>query len=227
MGVYAFVLFLYLIYPSCKMIAIKHITLAYDDSTVLQDFSLRVETGESVCLTGGSGCGKTSLLRAVLGFVPLSAGEIEVDGISLTSHTVENIRKRVAWMPQELALPAEWVSEMVRIPFDLRVNRERGFDKSRLLTYFEELGLDASLYDKRVNEISGGQRQRIMLAVAALLHKPLLMVDEPTSALDAESVARVVAFFRKLCREEGMTVLAVSHDPHFAEGCDRIIRMNA
>jgi polar amino acid transport system ATP-binding protein/putative ABC transport system ATP-binding protein len=208
------------------MIAINHITLTYDQGpTVLRDFSLRVASGESVCLTGGSGCGKTSLLQAVLGFVPLTEGSIVVDGVELTAHTAETIRRKVAWIPQELALPAEWVSEMVRMPFELRVNRAVGFDKTLLMTHFATLGLDEELYHKRVNEVSGGQRQRIMLAVAALLHKPLLMVDEPTSALDPESVDRVVGFLDTLCRQEGTTILAVSHDRKFAEGCHRIIHI--
>jgi polar amino acid transport system ATP-binding protein/putative ABC transport system ATP-binding protein len=208
------------------MIAIKDITLTYDRNlTVLSHFSLHVASGESVCLMGGSGCGKTSLLKAVLGFVPLDGGSIEVDGTALDVHTVEHIRRRVAWIPQELALPAEWVSEMVRMPFELKVNRPTGFDKRRLMDHFAELGLEEELYGKRVNEISGGQRQRIMLAVAALLHKPLMMVDEPTSALDAESTARVVRFLRRRCEEEGMTMLAVSHDRRFAEGCHRIVEL--
>ncbi len=208
------------------MIAIDHITVTYEKGPmVLKDFSLHVASGESVCLTGASGCGKTSLLKAVLGFVPLAEGRITVDGVELTAHTVEAIRRKVAWIPQELALPAEWVSEMVKIPFELRVNRQMGFDKALLMSHFAALGLDEDLYDKRVNEISGGQRQRIMLAVAALLHKPLLMVDEPTSALDAESVGRVTAFFRALCQQEGATILSVSHDRHFAEACHRIVNI--
>jgi polar amino acid transport system ATP-binding protein/putative ABC transport system ATP-binding protein len=207
------------------MIDIDHITLNYEpDRDVLRDFSLHVAPGESVCLTGGSGCGKTSLLRAVLGFVPVAGGSIRVDGVTLSPHTVEAIRRKVAWVPQELSLPAEWVSEMVRIPFELRANREAGFDADRLMQHFAALGLEASLYDKRVSEVSGGQRQRIMLAVAALLGKPLLLVDEPTSALDPASTERVVAFFRSQCKA-GVTLLAVSHDRRFAEGCTRVVSL--
>jgi ABC-type multidrug transport system ATPase subunit len=207
------------------MLDINRITLEYEaDRTVLRGYSLHVARGESVCLMGGSGCGKTSLLRAVLGFVPLREGHIEVDGQTLTVHTVEAIRRKVAWIPQELALPVEWVSQMVRMPFELRVNHSVGFDRTRLMACWDELGLAPELYDKRVSEISGGQRQRIMLAAMALLRKPLLLVDEPTSALDAESVGRVSAFFQRLCRE-GATILAVSHDRRFAEGCHRIVEL--
>ena len=98
---------------------------------------------------------------------------------------------------------------------ELKANREAGFNKERLMDYFVSLGLEEKLYDKRVNEVSGGQRQRIMLAVTALLDKPLLVVDEPTSALDPESCLRVINFFKSLC-SIGMTILSVSHDKQFA-----------
>lgn len=113
---------------------------------------------------------------------------------------------------------------MVRIPFELKANREAGFSKERLMDYFVSLGLEEKLYDKRVNEVSGGQRQRIMLAVTALLDKPLLVVDEPTSALDPESCLRVINFFKSLC-SKGMTILSVSHDKQFAAGCDKVFTL--
>ena len=81
----------------------------------------------------------------------------------------------------------EWVKEMVALPFDLKINRSAPFSEERLYDYFDELGLEHDLYAKRVNEVSGGQRQRIMLAVAAMLNKPLIIIDEPTSALDTGS----------------------------------------
>ena len=89
---------------------------------------------------------------------------------------------------------------------------------------FDELGLEHELYFKRVNEVSGGQRQRIMLAVAALLNKPLIVIDEPTSALDTGSTDKVLAFFRRQA-EKGAAVFAVSHDKDFASGCHYLIEL--
>ena len=111
--------------------------------------------------------------------------------------TIDIIRRQIAWIPQELALPFEWVKEMVALPFDLKINRSVPFSEERLYEYFDDLGLEHDLYTKRVNEVSGGQRQRIMLAVAAMLNKPLIIIDEPTSALDAGSTDKVLAFFRR------------------------------
>lgn len=98
------------------------------------------------------------------------------------------------------------------------------FSEERLFACFDELGLEHELYTKRVNEVSGGQRQRIMLAVAAMLNKPLIIIDEPTSALDADSTGRVLSFFRRQA-ERGTAVLAVSHDKDFASGCHYLIEL--
>ena len=106
----------------------------------------------------------------------------------------------------------------------LKVNRSVPFSEERLFTCFDELGLEHELYTKRVNEVSGGQRQRIMLAVAAMLNKPLIIIDEPTSALDAGSTGKVLSFFRRQA-ERGTAVLAVSHDKDFASGCHYLIEL--
>ena len=132
----------------------------------------------------------------MLGFVPLKEGTIKVGDTLLDKSTIDIVRRQIAWIPQELALPFEWVKEMVALPFDLKINRSAPFSEERLYDYFDELGLEHDLYAKRVNEVSGGQRQRIMLAVAAMLNKPLIIIDEPTSALDAGSSDYVLAFFR-------------------------------
>lgn len=211
------------------MIEIDNASIAYGQQVLFAGLSFQVEKGKMACITGESGTGKTSLLNAVMGFVPLSEGRIIVDGTALTPDTVGALRSRIAWVPQELALPAEWVSEMVSIPFELRQNKRRcaAGDKNcslkePLMECFAALGLEPELYDKRVNEISGGQRQRIMIAVASLLNKDILIMDEPTSALDPASIDRVIDYLHRL-QLKGMTVLAVSHDSHFITACDTIL----
>lgn len=206
------------------MLQIENASIAYGDRVLFSGFNLELHGGEMASISGPSGCGKTSLLNAVLGFIPLREGRITVNGILLGKSTIDHIRKHTAWIPQELALPSEWVKEMVKIPFELKANRVAPFSEERLLTCFEELGLERGLYEKRVNEISGGQRQRMMIAVAALMNKPLMVVDEPTSALDAEATGKVLAFLHRQT-EKGSAVLAVSHDEAFTSGCQKQIVM--
>ncbi len=206
------------------MLHINNACIAFGKEVLFSGFTMRLGKGETACIVGESGCGKTSLLNAVMGFVPLTEGTITVGGTLLDKTTVDIIRRQIAWIPQELALPFEWVKEMAALPFRLKVNRDVPFSEERLFRYFDELGLEQELYHKRVNEVSGGQRQRIMLAVAAMLDKPLIVIDEPTSALDAGSTDRVLSFFRRQA-ERGAAVLAVSHDKDFAAGCHYLIEL--
>lgn len=211
------------------MIEIDNVSIAFGQQVLFAGLSFRVDKGKMTCITGESGTGKSSLLNAVMGFVPLLEGRIRVNGVTLLPDTVDDLRSRIAWVPQELALPAEWVSEMVAIPFELKHNRRKCAPsgggcllKERLMVCFEALGLEPELYDKRVSEISGGQRQRIMIAVASLLNKEVLIMDEPTSALDPSSIERVISYLCRL-QQQGVTILAVSHDSRFISACDAII----
>ena len=206
------------------MLHINNACIAFGTEDLFSGFEMKLEKGETACIVGQSGCGKTSLLNAVMGFVPLYEGTIKVGGTLLDKSTIDLVRRQIAWIPQELALPFEWVKEMVSLPFELKVNRSVPFSEERLFMCFDELGLEHELYFKRVNEVSGGQRQRIMLAVAALLNKPLIVIDEPTSALDTGSTDKVLAFFRRQA-EKGAAVLAVSHDKDFASGCHYLIEL--
>lgn len=206
------------------MLYVNNACIAFGTEVLFSGFNMHLEKGKTACIVGQSGCGKTSLLNAIMGFVPLKEGIIKVDNIVLDKSTIDMIRRHIAWIPQELSLPFEWVKEMVFLPFELKVNRSVPFSEERLFGYFDELGLEHDLYFKRVNEVSGGQRQRIMLAVAAMLNKPLIIIDEPTSALDAGSTDKVLAFFKKQA-EKGAAVLAVSHDKDFASGCHYLIEL--
>ena len=206
------------------MLHINNACIAFGTEVLFSGFEMKLEKGETACIVGQSGCGKTSLLNAVMGFVPLYEGTIKVGGTLLDKSTIDLVRRQIAWIPQELALPFEWVKEMVSLPFELKVNRSVPFSEERLFMCLDELGLEHELYFKRVNEVSGGQRQRIMLAVAALLNKPLIVIDEPTSALDTGSTDKVLAFFRRQA-EKGAAVLAVSHDKDFASGCHYLIEL--
>ncbi len=203
-----------------NILKIENATLAYDDNELFSSFNLSINKGEIVCVLGESGRGKTSLLNAVLGFVLLKKGKITVNQIELSKDTISMIRRQIAWVPQELALPSVWVEDMIKLPFKLRNNQHITYSKENVLSSFEELGLSADLYTRKVSEISGGQRQRIMIAISVLLKRPLLVVDEPTSALDAESSLRVFNYLRKYANE-GHAILSVSHDLDFSSRCDK------
>ena len=208
------------------MLQIDNACIAFGEDILFSEFCMRLNKGETACIAGQSGRGKTSLLNAIMGFVPLRKGKIKVGGILLEPTTIDAIRRHIAWIPQELALPSEWVKEMISLPFALKANRHISFSKEKLFTCFDELGLDKELYQKRVGEISGGQRQRIMIAVAAMLEKPLIIVDEPTSALDPELTGEILKVIKDLAQEH-ITMVIVTHEMNFARDIsDRIIFMD-
>lgn len=190
------------------------------EQQLLGGLSFSAEDGQVVCITGDSGCGKTSLLRAILGFIPLQEGHISVDGELLTPAAAGEFRKYIAYVPQDLAMPMETVGEMVRMPFALKANLATPFSKARLMEEWQKLDLAPELYDKKVSELSGGQRQRIIISTLGLLKKTIVLADEPTSALDAHTTALVLAYFKALAAG-GATVITVSHDPAFIDGCDK------
>ena len=206
------------------MIEFNNITFIYDNKPLMQHFSCCISSGEKVVLYGPSGHGKSTLLASVAGFVLPDEGSIRINGKILDSVAIQQIRRITAWLPQEFTLPFETVEELIAAPFRLKINQPSRPTKETVLNHFARLGLEPELYGKRSIEISGGQRQRIMLAVAALLNKPLIVIDEPTSALDTGSTDKVLAFFRRQA-EKGAAVLAVSHDKDFASGCHYLIEL--
>lgn len=131
----------------------------------------------------------------------------------------------MSYIPQELALPSEWVRDMVRLPFGLKANRDVTFSKDKLMEEWGRLGLAQELYDKKVTELSGGERQRVMLSVAGMLGRPILLADEPTSALDAGSSDLVAEY---LCGQasRGCTVVVVTHDVRLADCCDMTVNLS-
>ena len=206
------------------MLHADNITIQYGDEHVLDSFSCNIGRGAFACVTGASGCGKTSLLKAFLGMAPLCRGTIRIDEHVLDEHSCNAIRKKVAYLPQDLALPYDTVAEAaVHI---LKIGNMRFDQSARLLLVanLQRLGLDAELLDKRLCEISGGQRQRLMLAVLALLNRELWLLDEPTAALDIASRDYVIDFLLEQQRQ-GKTIVAVSHDMWFASQCSVIIRL--
>lgn len=202
------------------MLEIKNVKIKFGDKTLLGGLSLSAEDGQVVCISGDSGCGKTSLLRAILGFLPLEEGHVSIDGELLTPAAAGEFRKFMAYVPQDLAMPMETVEEMVKMPFALKANISTPFSKKSLMEEWQKLDLDSELYDKKVSELSGGQRQRIIISTLGLLQKPIVLADEPTSALDAHTTALVLNYLKALA-SKGATVITVSHDPAFANGCDK------
>jgi len=207
------------------MLKIKDLHIKYDnEKEVVNGLSFAVADGEVVCLCGGSGCGKTSILKAILGYVDYT-GDILLDNTRMTDENTNELRTHMAYVPQEFVMPLETVRDMVQAVMDLDANTACRPSETSLQEEWKQLGLAPHLLQKQSRELSGGQRQRVMLSVSGLLGRRLLLVDEPTSALDADNTRIVAEYIIRLARRDKMAVLAVSHSEVFASMCDRIIEL--
>ena len=184
-------------------------SVAYDGTRVLSDISLDVARGELVALLGSSGCGKTTLLRSIAGFVTPQAGRIRVDGHDITSLPPE--KRGTAMMFQSYAL---WPHMTVagNIGYGLKMRRASKDAIARrvgeMLTLLQMQGFGA----RPVTQLSGGQRQRVALGRALAVDPKLLLLDEPMSNLDYKVRIELRHELRALQKRIGITAVYVTHD---------------
>ncbi|MEO8738614.1 MAG: ABC transporter ATP-binding protein [Casimicrobiaceae bacterium] len=190
-------------------LSIEALTVSYGSTRILDRVSLDVERGEMVALLGSSGCGKTTLLRSIAGFVLPDSGTISVDGKDITQLPPE--ARETAMMFQSYAL---WphMSVAGNIAYGLRM---RGWKKDAMATRVEEmlklLQLDG-FGPRPVTQLSGGQRQRVALGRALAIDPHLLLLDEPMSNLDYKVRIELRHELRALQKRIGITAVYVTHD---------------
>ena len=190
-------------------LSIESLSVSYGGTRVLDRVSLGVERGEMIALLGSSGCGKTTLLRSIAGFVIPDEGTIRVGGDDITRLPPE--KRETAMMFQSYAL---WPHMTVagNIAYGLRM---RGWKSDRIATRVADmlklLQLDG-FTERRVTQLSGGQRQRVALGRALAVDPHLLLLDEPMSNLDYKVRVELRHELRALQRRIGITAVYVTHD---------------
>ncbi|NOZ36384.1 MAG: ATP-binding cassette domain-containing protein [Chlorobi bacterium] len=204
------------------MIEISHLNLYFSNENIFNNFSLFIKRGEKIALTGESGKGKTTLLNLLAGFIPDYKGIVNVFGKSLNAENVSEIRKDIAWLPQDTSLAVKTVKELFYAPFEFEANKKMKPENNKLTEIFKEFELSEKLLDKKINEISGGQKQRIMLASCFLLKKSLLLIDEPTSALDEKVKKKITDY---ILNQKNLTVVAATHDDYWIKKSDKIVEL--
>ncbi|UVK42066.1 ABC transporter ATP-binding protein [Mesorhizobium sp. AR07] len=201
------------------------ISAGYGASPVLNGIDLAIAKGEFVALLGASGCGKTTLLRAIAGFVSPSAGAIKVAGRDVTRLPPD--KRGMALVFQSYALwPHMTVAQ--NIGYGLKLKRHARSEIARRVGEMEKLlGLDG-LGDRKPAQLSGGQRQRVALGRALAIDPEILLLDEPLSNLDARIRLTVRHEIRALQKRLGITAVHVTHDREEAMVmADRIVILDA
>ena len=194
--------------------------------TILDNVSFDIEPGEAVAIVGASGSGKTTLLGLLAGLDLPTAGQVLIDGVDLARLDEDGraaLRRRtVGFVFQSFQLlPALSALENVMLPLELAY-AEDAEARAREILVRVGLGERLNHYPKH---LSGGEQQRVALARAFVVRPKLLLADEPTGSLDATSGAQIIELLFTLNREQGTTLVLVTHDEALAARCTRVVRL--
>ena len=212
------------------MIELKHITKIYnpgkEDLCVLEDVSLHIARGKFTVLLGPSGSGKSTLLNLIAMLDVPTSGEIWVDGKNITALKSESSRSKLRLTKMGFVfqfdglLPEFSLLENVELPARM-LGKQNPKKAQKLL---ERFGLGAMI-NKLPADLSGGEKQRASIARALRNNPVLLLADEPTGNLDAQRKVQVFEDFARMSRQEGLTILMVTHDGHAADFADAVFTL--
>ncbi len=191
------------------LLTCRNLTLGYEGLTVVEDLSFAVEAGDYLCIVGENGSGKSTLMKAILHLHAPLGGTIETgDGLKPTE---------IGYLPQQTAAEKDFPASVREVVISGCLNRSglRPFytkaQKETAQQWLEKLDM-ASLKKRSYRALSGGQQQRVLLARALCATKKLLVLDEPVAGLDPIVTADLYALIQRINREDGITIIMVSHD---------------
>ena len=187
----------------------QNLCVGYDGTSVLQDLNFEVFAGDYLCIVGENGSGKSTLMKTILGLQPPISGRIL---------TGDGLRKNeIGYLPQQTVVQKDFpasVREIVLSGCQGRCGSRPFYNKEekQLAADAMEKMQIAQLAKRCYRELSGGQQQRVLLARALCATRKMLLLDEPVSGLDPKVTAEMYALIEKLNREDGITVIMISHD---------------
>ncbi|MEB3175938.1 MAG: DevA family ABC transporter ATP-binding protein [Cyanobacteriota bacterium] len=217
---------------SPAVVAIEHLDHFYGKGAlrkqILFDINLTLAQGEVVILKGPSGSGKTTLLTLMGALRSAQSGSLKVFGQELLhakKRRLIQVRRQVGYIFQSHNLLESLTARQnVQMGAELSPRVVDPSPKERSIQFLQAVGLGDHL-NQHPHNLSGGQKQRVAIARALVNHPRLVLADEPTAALDSKSGHDVVELMRKLAREQGSTILIVTHDNRILDVADRIIEL--
>lgn len=204
-------------------IEIKDLHFRYrKDQPVLKGVSLNIEKGEWISILGHNGSGKSTLSKLIMGLLKASSGDIIVDGVTLTEETVYEIREKIGIVFQNPDNQFVGVNVEDDIAFGMEnLQFERRDMLERIKFYAEKVNMLEYL-EKAPHELSGGQKQRVAIAGILAMNTDIIIFDEATSMLDPKGRDSIMTYIQKL-KEEGKTIITITHDMKEAVLSDRIL----
>lgn len=211
------------------IIRVNQVLVELGGKKVLEDINFTVPGGELTGIIGPNGAGKTTFLRAALGLVPISKGQLEVLGVPVDR--LKEVRPKIGYMPQrqsfERRFPlsaADVVAGGLLTPGTILRRIPKKDEKIKRALHF--VGME-SYYKRPFQDLSGGEQQRILLARSLVRQPELLMLDEPNAGLDFPAQQSFTELIQSLKRDQGLTILLVSHDlVSVASAADQLICIN-
>ncbi|QLE54099.1 DevA family ABC transporter ATP-binding protein [Nostoc sp. TCL26-01] len=215
-----------------KIISIRNLDHYFGNGSlrkqVLFNINLEINRSEIVILTGHSGCGKTTLLTLIGGLRSPQSGSVLVLGRELCGANAEQLvqaRRRNGYIFQSHNLHGSLTAlQNVTMGLELHQYIDSSEISTRAIQILEQVGLGNRL-NYYPDQLSGGQKQRVAIARALVSHPQIVLADEPTAALDSQSGRDVVNLMQKLAKEQGCTILMVTHDNRILDIADRIVQM--
>jgi len=202
-----------------KILDIENISLNFRDKSVLSDVSFSVEKGEFFVIVGPNGAGKTSLLKVLSGLQKVHQGSLTIKDKNISKYRRRNLSQIMAIVPQqiEVGFPFTVADTVImgRTPHlgILGMEGDEDHDIAREAMEFTEV---AHLADRKLYQLSGGELQRVIIARAICQQPEIILLDEPTTALDPAHQLKIMDLMEKFRREQGITIVMVSHDLNLA-----------
>lgn len=216
--------------PKQPIIEARDLTVRFGRQTVLREIELAIPQGQTVVVIGESGCGKTVLLKSIIGLVKPTSGEVVFDGKNLAALTEKELteqRMRFGFVFQQAAL-FDSMTVAQNIAFPLKEHSRRSDDevRRRVLELLAEVGLPENVVTKRPAELSGGMRKRVGLARALALNPEIVLYDEPTTGLDPIMSDVINELILRTRKSHPVTSIVVTHDMNTAKKvADRVVML--
>jgi iron complex transport system ATP-binding protein len=213
------------------MIETDDVSVNFGRIPILRNLSARFPTGRFTAMVGPNGCGKSTLMKAMMGFLPLRGGRVLLDGADIHKIGRKTLARRIAFLPQECHCPDYMtLGELVELSGYARYSLAGGpsaQDRKLFQEALEVVGL-ADRAGDQVNSLSGGQRQRAWIAMVLAQDTNIILMDEPVNHLDMKYQYAILGLIRDLVDKRGKTVIAVLHDINLTAGfADDAIMMTA